>query len=320
MKFGFYFFTVLVFESRCTENIVNLFVNKPENRIGYLDKKGGLYSLHSESPMKKFGKIQWNQNGIYYEDDLKWYETKIKKRGKLTWPMHSIDNYYESQNKWAVQARTGHWWFSSENEVRYYDKKSTCIHQNFDNTTFYQIFMNRTIITPQRQLYFNCIWNNLWTAAAIYKSDYVITIDQDNYFKIFRLLDHKEIYSSQIMLKKNANKITINSDGNFIHIFLFFPKKGVQVIKFYGTMERFTSSFFIAIPHAKEMSSYYPYVSILDEFGHLRIYHIQNNDSYDMKYSSTLALLSKEFLQFEQFKTTLFAHDGKTIYKIVFIL
>lgn len=320
MKFGICFFTVLVFQSRCTENIVNLFFNEPENRVGYLDTKGGLHSLHSETPSKRIGKVQWNENGIYYQDDLKWYETKIKKRGELLWPMHTIENYYESKDAWAVQGRSGHWWFSSEKDVRWLEKKSNCIFQNFDNTTFYQIYMNRTVVTPTRKLYFSSVWNNLWTAATMFKSQYVLTIDQDNYFKIFQLCDHQVLYSSQIMVKNTANKITVNSDGNFIHVFLFFPNKGVQVIKFYGSVERFTSSFFLPIPLARTMASYYPYVSILDDLGHLRIYHIQNNDSYDLKYSSTLPILSKELTQFEQFKTSLFFHDGKTIYKIVFIL
>lgn len=320
MKFGLSFFTVLVFQSQSRQNVVNIFVNKPDNYIGYLDRKGNIFSLNSETPVKRIGKLQWNEDGIYYKDDLRWYETKMKKRGHVSWPHHSIKTYFENEKQWMVQSSLNYWWDSNEQKVARNTFNSTCIYQNFHNNSFFRIYMNGIVCNSSDHSYYFSHYDGLWTAVALCNSDFLLTMDENNYFKVIRLTDHSEIYTSQIMVSVPSTKITINQEGNFIHVFVLFPNRGVQVIKFYGGFHSFTSSFFIPIPNSEHMTSFYPYLSVLDKDAKLYIYHIQNNDSYDLKYCSKIQVLSTTLEQFEQYKSTLYAHDGKKLYKIIYIL
>lgn len=321
MKFRHFLFNILIFESRCKHRIVNIFHNEPQKIVGYLDRNGNIYGLNSEKPVKKIGKFKWNEDGIYHSDDLRWYETKIKPRGNIMWKNHVIEKYMESDDDWALKTENNFWYWSHLNKIESFTPGSSTLHTNFHLGNFYEIFMNGSIYRDGAKL--NGIYKDsstLWTAATMYGNETALILDEENKFKIHDTLKGIILFQSTFPISIPGRKITINKDGNFIHVFIFFPHKGVQVIKFYGSFEKLSSSFFLSIPSARYMSSYYPYLSVLDEHSKLFVYHIHNNDSYEQKYCETVKMLPLDFEQFIQYKTTIYAHDSSKLYKLIYVL
>lgn len=320
MKYRHLLFNILVFESRCKHKIVNIFHNQSQKRVGYLDRDGNLYGLNCEKPVKKMGKFQWNEDGIYHADDVRWYETKIKPRGNVNWKNHFIEQYIESDNEWALKSEKNCWFWSHVDKIHFFTASSSPLYTDFQLNTFHEIFMNGSIYQNGTKLIGLSKDSSLWTAATMFGVDSVLTVDEGNHFMIQNISKREILFEIILPINMPGQKITINKEGNFIHVFIFFPTKGVYVLKFYGSFEKLSSSFYLSIPMAKYMASDYPYLTVLDENSKLFIYHIHNNDSYEQKYSSHVKMLPLHLEQFIQYKTTIYAHDCSKLYKLVYVL